>query len=112
MPRDLDSKVKIYAAMIDSILEYEEDMEIYAALNWRDGIKESLDAGETLDTENQNRLTRADEMLIAKRDLVVSRFPHIFHPQEKGLPPRSQWWWYLDEGPQVRAQALAAARSG
>lgn len=103
MPRPLSSKVRIYAAMADHIHEYEDELEVEAAFNWRDAIKAALDDGAVLGAESKALLARADDRLMARREELVQRFPNLFHPERKAEIPKASWWWHLDEGPHVRA---------
>ncbi|CCF85619.1 hypothetical protein NITHO_5240006 [Nitrolancea hollandica Lb] len=89
--------------MVDHIHEYEDELEAEAAFNWRDAIKVALDAGAILDGETMDLLAQADDRLMARREALVRRFPNLFHPERKAEIPKAYWWWYLDEGPRVRA---------
>lgn len=109
MPRTLDSKVRIYVAMVDSLPRYTDELEVEATYLWREDIANALDAGEKLDAESKALLQRADQRLVEQRPLLVKRFPTIFAVERKAEIPRRYWWWYLDEGPQVREQAERVA---
>ena len=56
---------------------------------------------EDLSPEEQQELERLDDLLIKHYRLVTGNIP----PEPR--KPRSQWWWHLHAGPQVRQKALA-----
>ncbi|MCM8748137.1 hypothetical protein NET02_03180 [Thermomicrobiaceae bacterium CFH 74404] len=102
MPNGLDFEVRVYAAMAAALMTYEDELEVEGALNWRDAIEERLHAGETPSPETSHLLAEADAALIRASEVLVRRFPDLFHPQRKANIPRQNWWWHLDEGSQVR----------
>lgn len=107
MPRDLASRIRIYAAMVGNLHLYDDELEITNALVWRDSIQETLDGGAEPKSENLARLEGADQRLVKLRAFIAERFPEVF--EDRGAPS-DYWWWHLDEGPQVREEALAAAK--
>lgn len=52
----------------------------------------------------QRERDQLDDLLVKHRRLIAENISPT--PGE----PRERWWWHLHEGPQVRAEALAAAR--
>jgi len=105
----LDFEVRVYAAMVDSLALYQDELEVEGAFNWRDSIAERLEAGEQLPPESAALLRRADDQLMRQREMLVRRFASVFDPERKATVPRALWWWFLDEGPQVREQAKGVA---
>lgn len=57
-----------------------------------------------LSPEQRAELTKLDDILM-KHYRVVAEWMPTRLPGES----RSHWWWYLDEGPQVREEAEKAA---
>lgn len=58
-------------------------------------------------TEDESvRLNEADDELLLRWEALAKALPF------SGDQPREYWWWYLDEGPQVREEAKALARVG
>lgn len=108
MPRDLASKVRVFAAMVEHMLEYDEHLDVSAALVWRDSIhndlKNDLKVGAPAPPDAERLLEEADARLLAMREELVDRFPEVFEDRA----PREHWWWHLEKGPQVREDALAA----
>ena len=104
MPRTLASKVRIYAAMVDNLPQCDDELEIFAALSWRDGIHDGLRAGEALDAEHRAELERADDLLIKQRGFIVDRFPDVYPPDRGDDVPGERWWWHLDRAAQVWEQ--------
>lgn len=79
------------------------DSAVLSALIDRDLLEAQLSAA----TPAQLRtLRKLDDELVARQTIIA----------ESGVLPnwnsqdRRRWWWFLHEGPQVRAAALASAR--
>jgi hypothetical protein len=64
----------------------------------RDEIEE-----DALQPTERQELARLDDLLLKHHRLISAHVPLI--PDK----PRSQWWWHLDKGPQVREEAGRAA---
>lgn len=109
MPRSLASKLRVYAAMVDKLAKLDDYLEVYAVFDWRDDIHEDMRAGKVLDPESAKVLEGSDQRLIEQRGRLLQRFPDVFDVDRKARIPREYWWWHLDEGPQVRREALAAS---
>ncbi len=109
MPVDLASSIGVYASMVRHLSSYEEQEEVLAALIWRDEVHEELLKGVSLAPDLSAELVAADDLLVRQRERLVERFPDAFHPDRKRNRSRDYWWWYLDEGPQVREEAGRAA---
>lgn len=102
MSEELERSIDIWAAQVENISRYDYYMEVSNALVWRDGIQDALDAGETLTPEYRAKLREADEAFWAQREELVAKFPDVFSPARQEAGPPSYWWWFLNEGPQVR----------
>ena len=109
MSEELEFDVRMWAAQAPMLSEYDEYLEVSGALVWRDEIQKALDAGEPLSSEYRAMLREADDKLMAQREELVSRFPYVFTPDRQEAGPHSYWWWFLNEGPQVREKAERAA---
>jgi hypothetical protein len=109
VPDSLDFEVRVYAAMVDALALYHDELEIEGAFNWRDSIAERLKSGEQLSPESAALLKHADDQLMRQREMLVRRFAAVFDPERKATILQSLWWWHLDEGPQVRAEAREVA---
>ncbi|MBI2321795.1 MAG: hypothetical protein HYU88_06815 [Chloroflexi bacterium] len=66
-------------------------------------VRDRLDKAQLTDVEQQE-LRELDDLLVKYSDVIVANMP------PRADVSRSHWWWYLDEGPQVREEALAAAQ--
>lgn len=62
----------------------------------RDVLEDQID---TLTAEQIQRMQAADLKLVKKAKIVAQMLPSL------GEHSRSRWWWFLNEGPQVREQA-------
>lgn len=103
---DLAFKLKRYLELVPDLLDEDEPENVMFALIYRDGIHDALKAGRRLTEDQARGLEEADEHLLAMREALVRRCPSVFLDRA----PRDYWWWHLDKGPQVRDEALAAAR--
>lgn len=56
-----------------------------------------------LDPEQVAELARLDDLIVKHHRVIAWNLPSV------RTEPRAHWWWHLHEGPQVRAEALAAA---
>ena len=86
-----------HLAGIDSHDRY--DTEPPLVLIARDDIE---DRWAELSTEQEQRVSRLDDVLIAKRARIAPLLPSTLSRD------RRRWWWLLHEGPQVREQGHAA----
>ena len=109
MPVGLETKVEIWAAEVEALRRADYYMEVTNALVIRDGIQDALSAGGKLSPSHEALLRKADDKLLAQRERLVARFPEVFTPDRQEAGPRSHWWWFLNEGPQVREKAREAA---
>ncbi|MBI4496479.1 MAG: hypothetical protein HY689_01070 [Chloroflexi bacterium] len=109
MPRDLGSQTKLYAAMVKHLPLYDEDIEVTNLFVTRELIDDEVSGGTTHSAEEARRLEEADVALVKLRPLLIRRFRDMFSLRPPDVP-RRYWWWYLDEGPQVREQALAVTK--
>ncbi|MBI2321922.1 MAG: hypothetical protein HYU88_07485 [Chloroflexi bacterium] len=108
MLSDLVSDIEVYGTMIDLLPRYKERAEVAEIFIRRELIDAAL--GETAASETVvHQLDEADAKLLGHRSLLLRRFPEVFRLRAPNIP-RRYWWWYLDEGPQVREEALAATR--
>lgn len=102
MPIDLISLIDLYAWNVEEGLPYyDESDEVIEVFIRRELIEDALQAGATPPVAILKQLEAADKMLVRRRRRVVRRFPELFSERTPDLP-RCYWWWYLDEGPQVR----------
>ena len=108
MQDDLASTVRWYAANAAHLRSFEDQEEVMAMFILRDVIADRLKSQE-LTSEYQEKLAQADAIVADLRYWLVGTHPDVFHPDRKTTVPHEHWWWYLDEGPQVRAKALEAA---
>jgi len=90
------------------IAEEKEDDDVIATLAERDGIQDEISAGTKLTSEQSETLKQADDVLLSQSRKVVAMHPDVFTPDRQNAGPRSYWWWFLNEGPQVREEAEAA----
>lgn len=109
MPIDLESRIEIWAAEVDALPSADYYMEVTNALVIRDTIQDALNAGQKLSSSFEILLRKADDGLMAQREMLVARFPEVFWPDRQNAGPRSCWWWFLNEGPHVREEAERAA---
>jgi hypothetical protein len=105
--KDLILALDLYCNMTTKLPLYDMTVEVENVLMWRDEIHDELLSGGQLSPEQQQRLKEADDRLLAQRDRLVRDFPRAFERTEEIGP--QQWWWHLDKGPQVRAEAEQAA---
>lgn len=109
MYEKLVASLRLYAARVKVIAQEEEDDDVIATLAERDGIQDDLDAGARLTVEQEAFLRQADDLLVSQARTLVDRHPDVFTPDRQNAGPRSYWWWFLNEGPQVREKAREAA---
>ncbi|MGI6366866.1 MAG: hypothetical protein ACOX2L_00660 [Anaerolineae bacterium] len=85
--------IERYRTHVWSIDEDYYEPEAWLALGARDRLELRR---QELTAHDLDELEAIDNELIARRELVREVYP-------SGIPqPLSHWWWYLDEGPQVR----------
>ena len=108
MSKELERSIDVWAAEVENISHYDDELEVSAALVRRDGIQDALNAGETLTPEYRAKLRDADEAFWAQREALVAKFPGVFTPARQEAGPPSYWWWFLNEGPDVRKRREAA----
>lgn len=98
---DTDTTVLIgrYERYIRVGLQNDEfyDLEAELALFVRDALE---DRWHELDEEQESRVLALDEELVRHHKRVAVALADWKFDQ-----PRERWWWYLDEGPQVRDTA-------
>lgn len=110
MPNDLGSLIRLYAEMVENLSDYlDEEAELVELFIRRELIEDALRAGAEFSTTERERLRAADATLVRRRRRILRRFPKLFAERSADVP-RLYWWWYLDEGPQVRGEALVGAR--
>lgn len=68
-------------------------------LTTRNGFEDYL-----LTVDQQLRLDELDDQLVKRWKVVAEALPNPNFADD-----RRQWWWFLNEGPQVREQAKALA---
>lgn len=98
-----------YLDLIDREAPEPSDAEEYFELLTTGEAVDLLCARDTLaeldfDGEQLREIDRLDELLLKHSRLIEGNIvtpPNI---------PRSHWWWFLQEGPQVREQAKTSAR--
>ncbi|MBI2941946.1 MAG: hypothetical protein HYY04_16070 [Chloroflexi bacterium] len=98
----IQNAVESYEAYLRLGLRDEDGVvdEILLVLNTRSAIEDRWSELSSLD---KRRVTELDDLLVVKHDLIAEVLPF---PQRPGS---RHWWWYLDEGPQVREQARQKA---
>lgn len=103
--------------LLDTYRRYLRSMDAWAE-SWDEDRADLLSPGEVFDLlwlrerlaecrltdAEQSELRELDDVLIKHQDVISANMP----PRPE--VPRARWWWYLDEGPQVREEALAAAQ--
>jgi len=94
--------------MVEHLPDYAEELEVVNAFVTRETIEDEVRAGAALDAAERQRLEQADNRLLSRHSVVLRRFPHLFSARPGNIP-RRYWWWFLDEGPQVREQAREVA---
>src|SRR5665647_1687881 len=75
------------------------DTEALLALTARDVIE---DHWADLSSDDRELVARLDDKLAAKHQVVAEVLP------EDNIRDRRRWWWFLNEGPQVRKESQAA----
>jgi hypothetical protein len=104
---DLSRGVKVYSALTRGLPEFDERSEVENVLIWREAIHEAMLGGQIPSEAEREEIARADDRLVEQASRLAERFPAAF---EHGSDvPRVRWWWHLDKGPQVRAEAEQAA---
>lgn len=100
----LDDDLEQYEVYVTEGLDDPANAEIDAllALILRDSLETQQ---ERMTADQRARLRELDDLLVAKRERVTTILPH------PNVRDRARWWWFLHEGPQVREEALAAARA-
>ncbi len=94
---DLESILAEYENRINYIPDdYSWDDDVWNALICRDLIEKRLDE---LSDGQKLRLAKADSRLVELHERVGQVLPSRLEQ------PRSRWWWFLHEGPQVREEA-------
>jgi trehalose/maltose hydrolase-like predicted phosphorylase len=98
----LEQEIGIYAKYVGWIHVEEENWETFAweALIIRSSLQEQWNE---LTPAQQRQVEQADEVL----SQCVRQLQEIL--PSYGEHPRSEWWWFLHEGPQVREAALRFA---
>jgi len=104
----LEASIRLYAARVEVIGEEKEDDDVIATLAERDGIQDEIDAGAELTLEQRKALKQADDLLVSQARRVVAMHPDVFTPDRQDAGPPSYWWWFLNEGPDVRKRREAA----
>ncbi|MBI4507129.1 MAG: hypothetical protein HY691_16485 [Chloroflexi bacterium] len=99
----------LYAEMVQSLPLYRDREEVINLFVMREFIEKKLDRTPLAGAAIQ-QLERADTALTLHSTLLRQRFRDLFRSCRPSDVPRSYWWWYLDEGPQVREQARALAQ--
>lgn len=111
MPKDSASLIELYAWNVEEGLPlYDEGLEVVEIFVEREMIENALQAGVKPSPAELLRLEGADRMLIRRRRRVIRHFPELFSERTPDLP-LCYWWWYLDEGPQVRQLVKEIAHS-
>ena len=64
-------------------------------------------ADENWTLEQQAQITELDNQLVTHWKLLAQVLPDPNFRSD-----RQRWWWFLDEGPQVREEAKALGRAG
>ncbi len=77
------------------------DTEALLVLIARDDLE---DQWMTLTADQRQRVLILDDILAAQHQRAASVLPNS-HSTD-----RRRWWWFLNEGPQVRTEALAAGK--
>lgn len=101
MPVDLATKVRVYAAMVQNLQSYDDELEAEAPPIWRDSIQKALDLAEGISPESATLLRQGDELLMAQRESLIQRFLGIFRPERTAEIPKGYWWWHIERGPEA-----------
>ncbi len=108
MSEKLEASLRLYAARVEVIAEEKEDDDVIATLAERDGIQDEINAGAKLTPDQMRILEQADDRLVSQARRVVAMHPDVFIPDRQEAGPRAYWWWFLNEGPDVRKRREAA----
>lgn len=73
--------------------------EVNALLFARDWLEGELHAHPKVHAAFVNRLRKLDTVLRAKRNALLKLIPNFpeWREHRRVKPPRSHWWWYLDQ---------------
>ncbi len=100
-----DEKIGSYGRYVDGILDEEDDpwRDAFQAL-WQRSIIEAR--RHELSDAQRVQLRIFDDRLQVRWRKVAEMLETLVWVE----PDRRHWWWHLDEGPQVRAEAEQAAK--
>ncbi|MCL5958775.1 MAG: hypothetical protein M1358_05560 [Chloroflexi bacterium] len=94
----IEADIRAYRMRVSGISDdYNYETDALEALIHRSHIQERW---EELTPQQREEITRIDDDLARLHRRVADVLP----PGGE-TPDRSQWWWHLDEGPQVRKEA-------
>jgi hypothetical protein len=95
---DSQSEIEAYASLVNGLGDEPEyaDTEALLALIARDSIEEDW---EHLTGAQQSQVKTIDDELVQRASVVAEILPN------PNFTDRRHWWWFLNEGPQVRKKA-------
>ena len=109
MPRNLVSQLEDYAEKVRALTHLNEPEWVVELFIRRELIDDALRSGASLPIAAQAQLEDADKTLLRRRSFLMKRVGDLFSLRAPDIP-RRYWWWYLNEGPQVREHAEATAQ--
>ncbi len=101
MVNKITELVDYYARYIKLLSAEDETIETFGliVLTIRDELEKRW---EELSKQQREQVLTGDDRICRKHRKIARVLP------SPHAHPRSHWWWFLHEGPQVRSQALAA----
>ena len=100
MKRTPSAMIRMYAMRVQGVAdEYNWETDTLEALIGRSLLEDRWDE---LTGEQKAQVEKIDDELIRQQRRVAKLLP------ASGENPRSHWWWFLHEGPQVRQEAEKA----
>jgi hypothetical protein len=105
---DLQEKIETYQFWVDDLGGDDLFSDVFGTLYQRDDLAilwEALTPAQRIEVE------QIDEVLISKHELLAEVLPMgtADNPERRA---KGYWWWFLDEGPQVREQIGRARENG
>jgi len=95
--------IEAYAVLTDGIQDEWDNpsRDAFEALLRRSKIE---DEWEQLTPQQQQRVREIDDRLVAQHEQVGDMLETLNEVD----PRTAHWWWHLDEGPQVRQEAVSS----
>lgn len=101
----IPQRIRAYRVRVEGISDdesYEDD--VLWALIGRSALQERWDE---LAEEQREEVQHIDDMLVGLHARVAEAIETVVRQRESD---HTHWWWYLDQGPQVREKAEQVAK--